>query len=59
MRHVVDDANNVVWIHCTSAITAMGMTAWMKKHYPNKIGKFASKDYFATLQSTGLKAMCF
>ena len=59
MLHIVDDANNVIWLQCTSAISAMGMTEWMKKYYPNKVGKFASKDYFATLQSNGLKVQFF
>ena len=50
MPHFVDEENKIVWIRCSSSITAMGIPAITKRYYPGYTGKIASEEYFQKLK---------
>tara|TARA_B100001939_G_C16799806_1_gene555081 strand:- start:406 stop:582 length:177 start_codon:yes stop_codon:yes gene_type:complete len=49
LQHIVDEDTKRIWICCDSAITAMGITSLINKHYPGYTGHIASAEYFAEL----------
>ena len=49
LKHIVNEQEKVVWILCESAITAMGITAMMKKHYPEYEAKLVNRESFNDL----------
>ena len=49
LKHIVNEQEKVVWILCESAITAVGITAMMKKHYPEYEAKLVNRDSFNDL----------
>jgi hypothetical protein len=51
MPIVVDNENKIVYIKCSSAITAMGIPALVKKYYPGYTGKLVSLEYLETLRN--------
>ena len=52
LDHVVKSDTKEVWIKCESSITAMGIPALVKKHYPGYTGRIASADYLQELKDT-------
>ena len=50
MPHVVDGTNRIVYINCTSAIMAMGISAFMKRNYPGYEGQLVSADALARIK---------
>jgi hypothetical protein len=50
MPSIVDHQNQIVYLKCSSAITAMGISAIVKKFYPGYTGKIASREYFEKLK---------
>jgi hypothetical protein len=50
LPHVILEDKKEVWIRCTSAITAMGISAMMERHYPGYKGHIASESYFEELK---------
>ena len=48
--HVVDEENKVVWVRVTSAITAMGLSAFKKRWFPEYDLKIATAEYWDELQ---------
>ena len=46
LKHIVNEKEKVVWVLCESAITAMGITAMMNKHYPEYEAKLVNRDSF-------------
>jgi hypothetical protein len=51
MPHFVDEENKIVYIKCSSAITAMGISALVRADYPGYIGKLVTEEYLNTLKS--------
>ena len=49
LKHIVKEQEKVVWILCESAITAMGITAMMNKHYPEYEAKLVNRESFNDL----------
>jgi len=49
LPHIVFEDKKEVWIRTDSSITAMGVPAMMKQHFPGYTGKIASEDYFQEL----------
>jgi hypothetical protein len=50
MPIVVDHENKIVYIKCSSAITAMGIPALVNKYYPGYKGKLVTLDYLEKLR---------
>jgi len=50
MPCVVDHENKLVYIKCSSSITAMGISAIVKQYYPGYTGKLVSMDYLEKLK---------
>jgi hypothetical protein len=50
MPCVVDHENKIVYINCTSSITAMGIPAIVKQYYPGYTGKLISLEYLEKLR---------
>lgn len=48
----VDHENKVVYIKCSSAITAMGIPAIVNSHYPGYKGKLVTLEYLENLRKT-------
>ena len=51
MPSVVDHQNQIVYLKCSSAITAMGIPAIVKQFYPGFRGKIASREHFDKLKN--------
>lgn len=51
MPTVVDHENKIVYIKCSSAITAMGITALVKNYYPGYKGKLVTEEYLNKLRN--------
>ena len=45
MPSVVDHQNQIVYLKCSSAITAMGIPAIVKQYYPGYTGKLVSMEH--------------
>ena len=45
MPFVVDHQNQIVYLKCSSAITAMGIPAIVKQYYPGYTGKLVSMEH--------------
>jgi hypothetical protein len=50
MPCVVDHENKIVYIKCSSSITAMGISAIVKKYYPGYTGKLVTLEYLEKLR---------
>jgi len=50
MPHVVNANNRTVYINCSSAITAMGISALMKRDYPGYQGQLVSSKALEELK---------
>jgi hypothetical protein len=50
LEHLVKSDTKEVWVICDSPITAMGISAIVKKFYPGYTGKIASREYFEKLK---------
>ena len=50
MPSVVDHQNKIVYLKCSSAITAMGIGALVKKYYPGYKGELVSLEYLEKLR---------
>ena len=50
MPSIVDHQNQIVYLKCSSAITAMGIPAIVKEHYPGYTGKLVSLEYLEKLR---------
>ena len=50
MPCVVDHQNKMVYLKCSSAITAMGIPAIVKEYYPGYTGKLVSLEYLEKLK---------
>ena len=50
MPTVVDHDNKIVYLKCSSSITAMGIPALVKKYYPGYIGKLVTFEYLEKLR---------
>jgi hypothetical protein len=50
MPSVVDHQNQIVYLKCSSAITAMGIGALVKKYYPGYKGELVSLEYLEKLR---------
>ena len=50
MPSVVDHQNQIVYLKCSSAITAMGIHALVKQYYPGYTGKLVSMEYLEKLR---------
>ena len=46
LEHLVKYDTKEVWVICESAITAMGISAIVKKFYPGYRGKIVSREIF-------------
>ena len=46
LEHLVKHDTKEVWVICESAITAMGVRAFVKKYYPGYRGKIVSRQIF-------------
>ena len=55
MPCVVDHENKLVYIKCSSAITAMGIGALVKKYYPGYKGELVSLEYLEKLRDQLVK----
>lgn len=51
MPTVVDHDNKIVYIKCSSAITAMGIPALVKNYYPGYTGRLVTLEYLETLRN--------
>ena len=49
LKHIVNEQEKVVWILCESAIISFGITAMMKKHYPEYEAKLVNRESFNDL----------
>lgn len=49
--HVVKYDTKEVWIVCNSVITALGISALVKKYYPGYTGRIASEQYLSQLKN--------
>ena len=50
MPSVVDHQNQIVYLKCSSAITAMGIPAIVKQYYPGYTGKLVSLEHLEKLR---------
>jgi hypothetical protein len=50
MPSVVDHQNQIVYLKCSSAITAMGIHAIVKQYYPGYTGKLVSMEHLENLR---------
>ena len=50
MSSVVDHQNQIVYLKCSSAITAMGIPALVKQYYPGYTGKLVSLEHLEKLR---------
>ena len=50
MPSVVDHQNKIVYLKCSSAITAMGIPALVKQYYPGYTGKLVSLEHLEKLR---------
>ena len=50
MPFIVDHQNQIVYLKCSSSITAMGISALVKQHYPGYTGKLVSLEYLEKLR---------
>lgn len=50
MPCVVDHENKLVYIKCSSSITAMGIPAIVKEYYPGYKGKLVSLEYLEKMR---------
>ena len=50
MPFVVDHQNQIVYLKCSSAITAMGIPAIVKQYYPGYTGKLVSMEHLENLR---------
>ena len=50
MPCVVDHQNKMVYLKCSSAITAMGVSSLVEKHYPGYKGELVSLEYLKKLR---------
>ena len=50
MPSIVDHQNQIVYLKCSSAITAMGIPALVKQYYPGYTGKLVSMEYLEKLR---------
>jgi hypothetical protein len=50
MPTVVDHDNKIVYLKCSSSITAMGIPALVKKYYPGYTGKLVTFEYLEKLR---------
>ena len=50
MTSVVDHQNQIVYLKCSSAITAMGIPAIVKQYYPGYTGKLVSMEHLENLR---------
>tara|TARA_Y100001970_G_C13538556_1_gene511121 strand:- start:303 stop:530 length:228 start_codon:yes stop_codon:yes gene_type:complete len=50
LPHIIDEENKVVWIRITSAITAMGMSAFKRQYFPNYECKIPNKETWERLK---------
>ena len=50
MPSIVDHQNQIVYLKCSSAITAMGVSGLVKKHYPGYKGELVSMEYLEKLR---------
>ena len=55
MPSVVDHQNQIVYLKCSSAITAMGIPAMVNKYYPGYKGHCASLEYIDKLRNELVK----
>ena len=51
MPFVVDHQNRIVYLKCSSAITAIGIGAMVNKFYPGYRGHCASLEYIDKLRN--------
>jgi len=51
-HHIIEEQKEV-WIVCSSSITAIGIPALMKKHYPDYTACICSEKYLKDLKSRG------
>ncbi len=50
MPTVIDHNNQIVYLKCSSSITAMGIPALVEKYYPGYIGKLVTLEYLEKLR---------
>lgn len=50
MPFIVDHQNQIVYLKCSSAITAMGIPALVKQYYPGYTGKLVSLEHLEKLR---------
>tara|TARA_B100001113_G_scaffold9654_2_gene7718 strand:+ start:46 stop:273 length:228 start_codon:yes stop_codon:yes gene_type:complete len=50
LPHIIVEEEKVVWIRITSSITAMGMSAFKKRYFPNYEVKIPSPEYWEELK---------
>ena len=46
LKHIVLEDTKEVLVVCTSAITAMGISAMVKRYYPGYRAKIISENYY-------------
>ena len=46
LKHIVLEDTKEVLVVCTSAITAMGIDAMVKRYYPGYTAKIISENYY-------------
>ena len=46
LKHIVLEDTKEVLVVCTSAITAMGISAMVKRYYPGYTAKIISENYY-------------
>lgn len=52
MPCVVDHKNQIVYLKCSSAITAMGIPALVNKYYPGYKGELVSLEHLEKVRQT-------
>tara|TARA_B100001250_G_C19752378_1_gene768388 strand:- start:255 stop:479 length:225 start_codon:yes stop_codon:yes gene_type:complete len=50
LPHIIDEENKVVWVRIQSSITAMGMSAFKKRYFPNYELKIPTPEYWEELK---------
>ena len=50
LPHIIVEEDKVVWIRITSAITAMGMSAFKKEYFPDYECKIPTAEYWEELK---------
>ena len=50
MPTVVDHENKLVYLKCSSSITAMGISTLVNKYYPGYKGKLVTLEYLENLK---------